>query len=116
MKKISFLLMSLVAVFTLTGCDSIIGGMNEMFSETSQNSDARTIEAYAKALEIEYYTQKTNGKNVELSSITYDNEFFDDYRIQCENKSVGKNLILTNCTVNGRGYYSYENGRAIKIK
>ena len=90
--------------------ETIIDALNQ----AKEGANKRSLEAYAKAMETKYYSEKINGNDISMSSIVLTDDDYVGSEIKCTNKSVGSDVVLVDCTIGGEGTYSYKNGVATK--
>ena len=86
----------------------------DTLNQAKEGANKRSLEAYAKAMETKYYSEKINGNDISMSSIVLTDDDYVGSEIKCTNKSVGSDVVLVDCTIGGEGTYSYKNGVATK--
>lgn len=120
MNKKGFTLVELLAVIVILAIIALIATpiVLNVINQAQEGADARSVEAYAKAVETKYYAEKVLGNSVTLESAEASMVLGSDYngdKVECDTTGTTDNALkLTNCTVNERGTYTYENGKATK--
>ena len=118
MNKKGFTLVELLAVIVILAIIALIATpiVLNVINQAQEGADARSVEAYAKAMETKYYSEKVLGNDVELSTITITTADYNGDAVTCTtNSSTANKLVLSGCTVGGRDVsYDYANGKAVK--
>lgn len=120
MNKKGFTLVELLAVIVILAIIALIATpiVLNVINEAQKGADARSVEAFAKAVETKYYSEKVLGRTTSLesaaSNMVQGSDYNGDKIDNCSAAdSTEKALKLTGCTVGGRGAtYTYENGKA----
>lgn len=116
MKKF-FLSLSLIL---LSGCGilpkTVTQKTVEIINKEQVDADAKSIEAYAKTIETNYYTARLMGEDVSIMEIEITQSDYAGDPIKCENRMAnadGTDLRLINCTVGDTTIkFNYANGKA----
>lgn len=120
MNKKGFTLVELLAVIVILAIIALIATpiVINVINQAQEGADARSVEAYAKAIETKYYINKVNGvENADIKTTTITTADYNGDKVECaENNSTEDKVKLSKCTVNGRGDYTYENGKATNNK
>ena len=114
MNKKGFTLVELLAVIVILAIIALIATpiVINVINQAQEGADARSVEAYAKAIETKYYVNKVNG--VEGADIKTTNITTADYN---GDDSTADKVKLTGCTVGGRAKtYNYVDGKATPAK
>lgn len=116
MNKKGFTLVELLAVIVILAIIALIATpiVLNVINEAQEGADARSVEAYAKAVETKYYSEKVLGHAVTLTGISLTTADYNGDKVVCTNESSIDKVKLTGCTVNGRGTYNYVDGKATK--
>lgn len=119
MNKKGFTLVELLAVIVILAIIALIATpiVINIINQAQEGADARSVEAYAKAIETKYYINKVNGVNVAISDTEITTADYNGDKVECtKNDSTEDKVKLSGCKVNGRGNYTYENGKATNNK
>lgn len=119
MNKKGFTLVELLAVIVILAIIALIATpiVINVINQAQECADARSVEAYAKAIETKYYINKVNGVNVAISDTEITTADYNGDKVECtKNDSTEDKVKLSGCKVNGRGNYTYENGKATNNK
>lgn len=119
MNKKGFTLVELLAVIVILAIIALIATpiVINVINQAQEDADARSVEAYAKAIETKYYINKVNGVNVAISDTEITTADYNGDKVECtKNDSTEDKVKLSGCKVNGRGNYTYENGKATNNK
>lgn len=119
MNKKGFTLVELLAVIVILAIIALIATpiVINIINQAQEGADARSVEAYAKAIETKYYINKVNGVNVAISDTEITTADYNGDKVECTtNDSTEDKVKLSGCKVNGRGNYTYENGKATNNK
>lgn len=119
MNKKGFTLVELLAVIVILAIIALIATsiVINVINQAQEGADARSVEAYAKAIETKYYINKVNGINVAISDTEITTADYNGDKVECtKNDSTEDKVKLSGCKVNGRGNYTYENGKATNNK
>ena len=118
MNKKGFTLVELLAVIVILAIIALIATpiVLNVINQAQEGADARSVEAYAKALETKYYAEKVLGNNVTLTSVSITTADYNGDAVTCEdNDSSNDKVVLRGCSVGGRDVkYNYSNGKATK--
>ena len=118
MNKKGFTLVELLAVIVILAIIALIATpiVLNVINQAQEGADARSVEAYAKALETKYYAEKVLGNNVTLTSVSITTADYNGDEVNCKrNDSSNDKVVLTGCSVGGREVeYNYSNGKATK--
>lgn len=116
MNKKGFTLVELLAVIVILAIIALIATsiVINVINQAQEGADARSVEAYAKAIETKYYINKVNGINVAISDTEITSKDYNGDEVECaSNDSTDDKVKLTGCTVGGRAKtYNYVDGKA----
>ena len=130
MNKKGFTLIELLAVIVVLAILALVVTpiVLNIVENAQTGSDERSVESYAKVMQTTYYEEKMNNTALTLQeyldkvdtasgeSLTYNGS-----KVVCETKKVSESasgtqiIELYNCTVDGREYYNFANGKAEKV-
>lgn len=121
MNKKGFTLVELLAVIVILAIISLIATpiVINVINQAQEGADARSVEAYAKAIETKYYVNKVNGvEGADIKTTTITTADYNGDKVECtSNDSAADKVKLTGCTVGGRAKtYNYVNGKATPAK
>ena len=113
MNKKGFTLVELLAVIVILAIIALIATpiVINVINQAQEGADARSVET-------KYYINKVNGvENADIKTTTITTADYNGDKVECaENNSTEDKVKLSKCTVNGRGDYTYENGKATNNK
>ena len=109
MKNKGFTLIELLAVIVILAIIALIATpiVMNLITKSQEGADARSVEAYGKALESAYYQARLTNPSVEPNPDTLTVEISGD-TVSCTKKSItGTEVVLSGCTVGTRTTKEY---------
>ena len=112
-----FTLVELLAVIVILAIIALIATpiVLNVINDAQKGADARSVEAYGKAWELNYQTDKVLNSSATLATATpvLNTDYSGDEVKNCVATTDGCKLTLRDCTVGNRDVkYTYENGKA----